>query len=238
MSSQAAHNADRNRFTGVIATETAMQRGQREHSREIADIPRPSPKRSLSVINVPEPKRTRGSQSLAVITVPTPKRTRGSRQIGLGTAPVDDFWRQKTGGPSMAEVPYDPERQLQALMHTSGAEMGHTLGVVPRSRSDLSYAARGTRRFLELINVRSRTPVPGRDKPAHKRKPELVTRSEANEMIRDESGALIQDKWQSFVETHKPGLRVRQLTQDERDRERELHIRDQRRRFARDTQRA
>ena len=80
--------------------------------------------------------------------------------------------------------------------------------------------------------------MPGRDKPAHKRKPELVTRSEANEMIRDESGALIQDKWQSFVETHKPGLRVRQLTQDERDRERELHIRDQRRRFARNTQRA
>ena len=82
-----------------------------------------------------------------------------------------------------------------------------------------------------MINVRSRTPVPGRDKPAHKRKPELVTRSEANEMIRDESGALIQDKWQSFVETHKPD-------QDERDRERELHIRDERRRHARDTQRA
>ena len=231
VSSQAAHNADRNRFAGAIG---AMQRGQREHSREIVDIPRPSPKRSLSVINVPEPKRTRGSQSLAVITIPTPKRTR----IGLGTAPVDDFWRQQTGGPSMAEVPYDPERQLQAFMHTSGTEMGHSLGVVPRSRSDLSIAARGARRFLELVNVRSRTPLPARDQPAHKRKPEMVTRRDANELIRDESGALIQDKWQDFVETHKPGLRVRQLTRDERDRERDRHIGDERRRHARDTQRA
>ena len=64
----------------------------------------------------------------------------------------------------------------------------------------------------------------------------MVTRRDANELIRDESGALIQDKWQDFVETHKPGLRVRQLTHDERDRERDRHIGDERRRHARDTQ--